>query len=139
LLDNKLGESLSIPKIGKEPAICGTLYESKANHLIQLLFAEPSRPSRPFSFSKTGKTFLFEPTHPIRNGSRGVSKEFCYFSATQSLSHKENSVQSVIVARFIRAPDFVLQGEHHIFTISKFCSSHGETTIPPWKIMRNYL
>jgi hypothetical protein len=138
LVSDKLRESLAIPKIAEEPEICRTLPESQVN-FAQLFLTEPSRPSEPFSFSETNKAFLFEPTHPVGNGSRSVSKEFCNLSAAQALGHKENSVQSVIVAGFIRASDFVLKGEHHIFTVGKFCSSHSGISIPPWTSMRNYL
>lgn len=137
LAGNKLGERLSVPKIGKKPAICWTLSESKAKFL-QLLFAEPSRSPGSFSFTKAGKAFFFELTHPIGNCSRGVSKEFHNVLAVQALSYKEDSVQAVIVARFTRALDFVLQGDLHIFTISKFGSLHDGITIPPWNAMGNY-
>ena len=135
---NKLRESLSIPEIGAKAEICRTLSESLGD-LLQLLSAESSWPPRPFSFSKTGKAFVFKPSHPIGNRPGSVPKESRYFSATQALSHKKNSVQSVIVAGFVRSADFILEGEHHLFRVSDFGFSHGGNSISPWAFVRNYL
>jgi hypothetical protein len=127
---HKLREGLSIPEIGAQSDIRRTLPKGLAN-LFQLLFAESSWSTRSLSFGKTRKAIHFKPTHPISYRSRGVSKESCNLSAAQALSHKKNSVQSVAVTRFVRTPDFILKGEHHLFRIGGLGFSHGGTDIPP--------
>jgi len=95
---------------------------------------KPELPEEPLTLTHSKcalKAILFKPTHPISYRSRGVFKESCNLSAAQAPSHKKNSVQSVAVTRFVRAPDFILKGEHHLFRIGDLGFSHGGTNIPP--------
>jgi hypothetical protein len=106
---------------------------------FQLFLAESAWPARPFAFGQTGETFLLEAAHPISNGSRSITEKPCDFSAAQALRNKKKSMQPVVVARLLRAADFILQGEHHVFTFGNLDSPHSERNIPLCHLMRNYL
>jgi hypothetical protein len=88
LLSDKLGQSLSIPGIIVESKI-HWVPSKHMTDFFQLFLAESAWSARPFAFSQTGETFLLEATHPISNGSRGITKKPCDFSAAQALRNKK--------------------------------------------------
>jgi hypothetical protein len=80
---------------------------------------------------------------PVLDGSGALPQKRGDIIGTHAGTGEEHTVKAVIVARFFRALDLVLNGEPHDVRIRDFQSTHDglltETIIPEFIIMRNYL
>ncbi len=138
LLSDKLTESLSIPEIGTGFPVHRTASKSTAD-LFQLFGVESPRSARPVPLSQASKAFLFESLHPIGNCPRSISQERGNFCATQSLRNHQYTMQPVVVTRFIRAANLILQGQNDDFWFGEVDSFHSASRVAPINLFRNYL
>lgn len=91
--------------------------------------------SRPFH--QPGKTALFKMPHPILNRARGITQQSTNFRAGHPLSHPQHPVKAVIVSRFLRPANLILQSQNHGIGIGNAKWFHASMK-PHFCIMRNY-
>ena len=106
--------------------------------LPELRCAQTSRASRTLALGQPGETLGFKTPHPIFNGTGSVAQQSPHVRAGRSLGHQEDPVQTVIIARFLRTPNLVLQSQNHRSGIINLQWSHVHMK-PQILIMRNYL
>lgn len=101
-------ERLAIPNTAaRQTGFTRSLTQS-CLHSGQLGRAQAGRPARSLAFGQSGKARCFETMRPILHGARGVAQNPSGFPAAQTLRDQEHAVESVVVARFIRAANLIL-------------------------------
>ena len=107
-------------------------------HFRQLRFAQTPGTPLAWPLGQSGQAFGLKASDPILHRARGISEQAAHFSTSRSLGHQQNSMETVIIARFFRTANLVLQSQNHISGISNLEWSHSY--IRPQVIrMRNYL
>ena len=105
---------------------------------LDLLLVQASRPPGPITFQQSSQPHLFKRMDPILNRSRRVPQQCGRFRARQTLRHEQHTVQSMIVARFFRSSDLVLQSENDRGRVRNAEWSHSSIRPQP-HLIRNYL
>ena len=81
--------------------------------LQELRFAQTSRASRTLALGQSRETLGFKTPHPILDGARSVTQQVPHFRTGRSLGHQQDTMETVIIARFFRTANLVLQSENH--------------------------
>jgi hypothetical protein len=124
LLAQMMRKQLSIPKI----LAVSQVSRVDAQIFLQLrpsLFIQLLRAARALLFAQTTKAAGFETMHPTLNGRGMFSEQIRHFIATLSLANQKHSMQSMIVARFIRAVNLLLEGYFHRSGVGNRERFHG--------------
>ena len=100
-------QHLAVPQIPTEACLTGHLTQDRVDSL-NLLLVQASWPPGAITLQKSSQPHLFKRMYPILNRSRCVPQQCRRFRARQTLRHEQHTVQSMIVARFIRSSDLVL-------------------------------
>jgi len=108
LLSNKSSQGFAIPEVRRKAEIFRRLPQRRGN-LRQMFLGQSLRSSRAVPFDQSGKAFLIIAPHPICHGTMGVSKKSGNLTAAHALSHKQDTVQSMIIPRFLRPTNLLLQ------------------------------
>lgn len=104
----------------------------------QLRFAQTSRTPGALALGQPGKALGLKTPHPILDSARSISEQTADFWASGTLGHQQHAVETVIIARFLRTTNLVLQSEDHSSGISNLQRFH--VYMKPQKLrMRNYL
>ncbi len=111
LLSNKSRQGFAVPQVRGKAEIFRRLPQCRGN-LRQLFLGQSLRSSRAVSFNQSGKAFLIIASHPICHGAMSVAKKCGYLTAAYALGHQKDAVQSMIIARFLRPTNFLLQGRN---------------------------
>jgi hypothetical protein len=107
-------------------------------HYLQLGLAQTSRSPRALPFAQPGQTSGFKTLHPILHRARGVPQQSADLRTGQALRHQQHPVKPVIVARFFRTVNLILQSQNHRFGIGHLKWFHASMK-PQILDMRNYL
>lgn len=83
----------------------------------QLTIAQPTGTSRSLSLRQARQSIGFESLNPVYDTAGRIPQQFGDFRAGHPLGHEEHSVESMVVARSIIAPDLILEGHYHVFCI----------------------
>src|SRR5690349_4417016 len=97
-----MGKQLSIPKI----LTVSQVARMSAQILLQMrprFLIESGWAARTVLFAQAAEAVIFETMHPALDGGRVFSKQLRHFVATLTLANEQNSVQSVIITRLVRA------------------------------------
>jgi len=119
---------LSVPKILLVVKISWSLSQV-LSQLRPLLFIEGPRAARSLAFVHACKSFFIKAAYPSLYRCRILTKQVCNFITGQSFAHKKNAVQSVVISGFLRACDFLLNGDLHDFRI--FYAQPFHDSCPP--------
>ena len=130
-------QGFSIPQRAAQPQIARGLAQGSID-LPELRFAETSRASRTPAFGQPRETLGFKTLHPILDGARSVAQQAPDFRAGRSLGHQEDPMETVIIARFLRTANLILQAQDHRSSIGDLEWSHADMK-PQIVRMRNYL
>ena len=112
LLGDKSSQGFTVPKVRRKAEVFRRLSQRRGN-LCQLFLGESLRSSRAVGIDQSGQAFLFIAPHPICHSAMGVSKKSGHLTATHALCHKEDSVQPMVISRFLRPTNFLLQGRNY--------------------------
>lgn len=134
---NPSAERLPIPEVSTQ----SNLSRSLAKNAVDLLhpdFAQASGTARPRSFEKSRQTLRFKAAYPVLNGTGRIPQEPGDLGTTHPLGHEEHSMQAVVVTRFFRSANFILQSKYNRCWISDGEWSHASIR-PQFTVIRNYL
>ena len=130
-------QRLSIPQIPAQASLARHAAQNGVD-LLELLMAQPPGPPRSLALQQSGQSHLLELMDPILYRSRGVPQQFRRLRAGHALRYKQHTVEPVIIARFFRASDLILQSEHDGCGVRDAEWSHSSMR-PEIAGMRNYL
>jgi len=108
LLSNKSSQGFAVPEVRRKAEIFRRFSQRRSN-LRQMLLSQSLRSSRSVSFDQSGEAFLIIAPHPICHSAMGVSKKSGYLTTAHALCHKQDTVQSMIIPRFLRPTNLLLQ------------------------------
>ena len=81
--------------------------------LPQLLLIQAPRPARSFPFLQSSQALGLKTPYPILYRPRSVPQQPRHFRTRHTLGHQKDSVKPMVIARFFRATDFILQPQNH--------------------------
>lgn len=126
-----------IPQRARQPQVARGLAQGPV-HLPQLRIAQTRGAPRALPFGQPGQTLGFKPSNPVLHRARGVSEQAADLWTGRSLGHQQHPVEPVIIPRFFRTANLVLQSQNHRPGISDLQWSHDYMK-PQIFSMRNYL
>jgi hypothetical protein len=130
-------QGLPIPDLSLQASVFWTAAHSLSD-LIELLAIEPPRSAWPRRIDQARQALLVEAMDPILDGARRIAQQMAHFTATHTLGHQQQAVQPVVVSRFLRTTDLVLQRQDHGLGIRNLEFPHAKR-VPSPTAMRNYL
>jgi len=101
-------ECFSTPEVPTQTNLPGRVAQNLI-HRLQLFFRQASGPSRSFSLQQSGQAVSFKTTHPIFHRSWRIAQKVCHLRAGHTLGYQQHTMETVIVARFFRAANLILQ------------------------------
>ena len=111
LLGDKSSQGFAVPKVRRKAEIFRRFSQRHGN-LCQLFLGESLRSSRSVCLDQSGQALLFIAPHPICHSAMGVSQKSGYLPAAHALGHKEDTVQPMVISRFLRPTNLLLQGRN---------------------------
>ena len=103
-------QRLAIPQIAAQARLPRRLAKSRVD-LFQLLLIQAPRPPSPLSLAQTCQALALETVNPILHRPRRGAQQPGHLGTGHSLRHKQHTVEPVVVAGILGAPDFILQSE----------------------------
>ena len=130
-------QRLSVPQVPAETRLSRHVAQNRVD-LLELLFTQTPWPPGAFPLQQASQTHFFELVHPILDTSRRVTQQPGSFRARHALGHEQHAVKPMVIARFFRASDLILQSENNGGGVrdAEWSHSYMRSQIP---IMRNYL
>ena len=107
-------------------------------YLPQLRLTQARGTPGALPFDQPTQTSFFKASNPIFHRSRSVSQQPAHLWTSHTLGHQQHPLEPVIVARFFRTANLVLQSQNGCLGISNLEWSHVLMK-PQFFIMRNYL
>jgi hypothetical protein len=130
-------ECFPIPEVPTQTNLPGRVAQNLI-HRLQLFFRQASGTSRSFSLQQSGQTVSFKTTDPIFHRSWRIAQKICHLRAGHTLGYQKHSMETVIVARFFRAANLILQAENDRGRVCNGKWFHPSMKPQPCN-MRNYL
>jgi len=107
-------------------------------HLLQLCITQTPGTPQALPLGQSGQTLGLKAPDPVLHRARGVSQQAADFWTGRSLGHQQHPMEPVIISRFFRTANLVLQSQNHSLGISNLKWSHVHMK-PQILRMRNYL
>ncbi len=126
-----------IPQRAGQAEVARSLAQDSV-HLPQLCLTQTPRTPRALSFGQPGQTLGLKAPYPVLHRARSIPKQATDFWAGCALGHQQHPMEPVIVSRFFRTANLVLQSQNHSLGIGDLKWSHADMK-PQTSIMRNYL
>ncbi len=104
-------ECFSIPDVPTQTNLPGRVAQNLI-HRLPLFFRQASGPSWSFPLQQSRQTISFKTTDPILHRSWCIAQKMCHLRAGHALGYQKHSMETVIVARFFRAANLILQSEN---------------------------
>src|SRR5579872_1087483 len=117
-------QGLSVPQRAGQAQVARGLAQGSV-HLPQLRLAQPPGTPRALPLGQTGQTLVLKTPHPVLHGAWGVAEQAADLGTGYSLGHQQHPMEPVIIARFFRTANLVLQSQNHCFGISNLQWSHA--------------
>ena len=117
-------QSFSIPQTSYQAKVFGFLAQNFLE-LVQLFLLQPRRTPRPLAIDQAGQPLLLEAMHPVLHCPWRISQQASHLATAHPLGYQQQSVQTVIVACFLRTSDLILQSEDHSISIRDLEFSHA--------------
>ena len=105
-------ERFPIPQRARQTEVARRLAQGPVD-FPELRFAQTPRAPGTLPLGQPCETLGFKTPHPILDGARSVTQQAPHFRAGRSLGHQKNTVETVIVPRFFRTANLVLQSQNH--------------------------
>jgi hypothetical protein len=137
LLLNPGAQRLPVPDVRFHSHISWTLAQHPA-YLDKLAIIQTPRSARAFPFLQAGQAAALEPLHPVLDAACRIPEQATHLGAGHTLRDQQNTVQAVVVARFLRPPYLVLKAQDNSWGIDNAKRSHISMR-PQSRVMRNYL
>ena len=80
---------------------------------------------RALAFDQPRQTFLLKAPNPIFDRSRCIPQQAADLRTGHALGHQQHSMQAMIITRFFRTPNLVLQSENDRRSIGNLKGSHA--------------
>ena len=103
------GEGLAVPEGAAEPDVLGALSQRGLNG-PHLRFGETSRTAGAIALGESRESLLLESTEPVLDGPGGIPQHPADLGGGHTLGDEEETVEPMVVARFVRSSDLVLEG-----------------------------
>ena len=126
-----------VPQRAGQTQVASGLAQGPAD-FPQLRFAQTSRTPGALALGQPRKGLGLKTPHLILDGAGGVSEQAADFWTSPSLGHQQHSMETVIIARFFRSTNLVLQPQDHSSGISNLQWSHAYMKPQVFRT-RNYL
>jgi hypothetical protein len=130
-------ECFSIPEVPTQTNLPRRVAQNLI-HRLPLFFRQASGPSRSFPLQQSRQTISFKTTDPILHRSWCIAQKMCHLRAGHALGYQQHSMETVIVARFFRAANLILQSENDRGRVCNGKWFHSSMKPQPLA-MRNYL
>ncbi len=127
---NMIRQKLSIPEILGVPKLPRRSSQIPI-HDLQLLRRQSPTAPRFFMIFQTAESMGLKPLNPPLNSHWMMPKQLSHFIAGPSPTNKQYSMKTMIVTRFLRTKDFILQCDFHNLWVSNFQTSHGASLLNP--------
>ena len=111
LLFDPCRQGLTVPEIGPHSCITG-FPPQHAVDFLNLCCTQPGRTPRPLSFGQSRQPFFLKAADPILDGSWRITEKPSYFGTRHPLRHQEHTMQPMVISRFFRTLNFLLQSDH---------------------------
>ena len=105
---------------------------------LELLLAQSPGPPGSFAFQQPSQAHLLELVHPVLHRPGCITQQLACLRTCHALRYQQYAVQSMVIARFFRAADLILQSENHGGGVRDAKWSHSSMRSQVG-IMRNYL
>ena len=136
-LRNPSRQSLAVPQISAQSQIAGHTAKG-AIDLSELLLVQAPGPARSLPLLQSGQALGLKTPDPILDRSWSIPQQPRHFRTSHALGHQKHSMKPMVISRFFRATNLILQSENHRRRVS-----NGERTHASMRtrlaIMRNYL
>jgi hypothetical protein len=122
-----MGQQLTVPEVLAITILPGRLTQC----LFQprpLRAGNARRSARALPVQQSPKPIPIEPMHPPLDRHRVLAKILGHMVTAESVADQQNPMQTVIISRFFRALNFLLQGHLHDFVIVNLQLAHN--TVP---------
>jgi hypothetical protein len=130
-------QRLPVPQRAAQADIVWGLAEHPI-HLLQLRLAQTSGAAGALPFGQPGQPLFLETSNPIFHRPRSITQQLTDLRTGHALGHQQHPVEPVIIARFFRTANLVLQPENDRFGIGNLEWSHAFMRSQS-STMRNYL
>ena len=94
-------------------------------HFLPLRLAQTSGTPRALPFAQPGQTLGLKASHPVFHRARSISQQPADLRTGHALRHQQHPVEAVIIARFLRTANLVLQSHNDYLGISNLQWSHA--------------
>lgn len=118
------GQSFPVPQTSHQAKVFWSLAQSFLE-LVQLFLPQSTGAPRPLSIYQAGQPFLLEAMYPIFHSPWRIPQQAGHLAATHPLGYQQQSVQTVVVTRFPRTTDLILQSKDHSVSIRDLEFSHA--------------
>ena len=126
-----------IPQRAGQAQVARSLAQDSA-HLPQLCLAQAPGTPRALPLGQPGQTLGLKAPDPVLHRARGVPQQAADFWTGPSLGHQQHPMEPVIIPRFLRTANLVLQSQNHRPSIGDLKWSHASMKSQTFR-MRNYL
>ena len=105
-------QGLAVPEIDIHARV-GWLLSQNALHFLNLLFRQARRATGALSFVQARQSPLLKAMNPIFDGPRRVTKEATNLWTGHSLRDQQDAMQPMVITRFFRSLNLLLQSSDH--------------------------
>ena len=105
-------ECFSVPEVPAQTNLPRRVTQDSI-HPLQLFFRQASRPPRSFPFQQSRQTVALKTPHPILHRPWCIAQKMGHLWTSHTLGYQKHSMETMIVARFFRAADLILQSENN--------------------------
>jgi hypothetical protein len=130
-------QRFSIPQRAGQTPIARRLPQGSV-HLPQLRLAQTPGTPRAMPLRQPGQSSVLKAPHPVLHRAWSIPEQPTDLWTGRSLGHQQHPMEPVIIARFFRTANLVLQSQNYCFGISNLQWSHAYMK-PQTFNMRNYL
>ncbi len=136
-LRNPGTECFSIPEVPAQTNLPRRIAQNLI-HRRPLFFRQASGSPRSLPLRQSCQTVFFKTTDPIFHRSWGIAQKTCYLRAGHTLGYQKHPMETMIVTRFLRTANLILQSENDRGRVRNGKWFHGSMKSQPL-VMRNYL
>ncbi len=129
-------QGFPVPPRAGQAQVARTLAQGPL-YLPQLRPAQTPRTPRALALAQSGQTLGLKAADPVLHGARRVSEQAADLRTGRALGNQQHPVEPVIVPRFFRTANLVLQSQNYGLGISDLQWSHASMK-PQTLRIRNY-
>jgi hypothetical protein len=104
-------ECFSVPQVPAQTNLPGRVTQDPI-HPFPLVFRQASGPPRSFALQQSRQSVSFKTTDPIFHRSWRSAQKMGHLRAGHTLGYQQHSMETMILARFFRTANLILQSEN---------------------------